>query len=240
MDHRYLGGHPGPDITTCLVYDHSIAPGNGDQWETFTPLPEGQAGGGLVYVEGSDGDSLVFAGGAERPLGILGEEKDKPNTWSYSFATMEWTSKNDIKFASNHLSYAVARDDQGMPRYFFAGGQVGENERYGNFDKNYEWDAASEDWIERRDIRFARGHSSSSTRAISCGYFLAGGTRNIWGKTRDISYYDIPSDSWTSIGDLPEALNTPVCDIDVANGYLYCETGYQGGGRFSYRRPIRF
>lgn len=231
----YLGGHPGPHIPTCLVYDHSIPPGNGSQWETLPSLPDGRAGGGLVYIESTN--SLLYAGGAERPVEGVADALDYKDAWIYSFESMNWTTKEDIPFLSNHMSFSLAKDEEGSTHYFFVGGQIGENEQTGNVDSNYEWDVAGERWIQRQDMAFTRGHASSSTRGISCGFIIAGGSTNEFGQTKDISYYDVLSDSWTSIGELPQQLNTPVCDIDFENGYLYCETG-EVGDSFSYRRRI--
>ena len=45
----------------------------------------------------------------------------------------------------------------------------------------------------------------------------------------DVSYYDIASDSWSKIGDLPNAINTPVCDVDIEGGWYYCFTGWATG-----------
>ena len=83
---------------------------------------------------------------------------------------------------------------------------------------------------------FTRGHASSSTRAMGCGFIIAGGSTNENGKTKDISFYDITTDTWTKIGELPNAINTPVCDIGV-DGYLYCESGWPNG-TFSHKRKI--
>lgn len=104
--------------------------------------------------------------------------------------------------------------------------QVGENEYTGNIDDNYEFDAVEEKWIKRQNMPFTRGHASSSTTAVPCGYIIAGGSTNEYGKTKDITFYDITSNRWTKIGELPNALNTPVCAIDYAAGMYYCETGW--------------
>lgn len=45
----------------------------------------------------------------------------------------------------------------------------------------------------------------------------------------DVSYYDAQSNTWTKVGDLPTALNTPVCDIDFEGGWYYCFTGFANG-----------
>jgi hypothetical protein len=31
----YVGGNPGQETTSCFKYNHSITPGNGDQWSRF-------------------------------------------------------------------------------------------------------------------------------------------------------------------------------------------------------------
>jgi hypothetical protein len=89
-------------------------------------------------------------------------------------------------------------------------------------------------------VRIEYNHDRS-TRAVSCGYIIAGGATNSGTsgrkKTRDVSYYDIPSDTWTHLGNMTKGLNTPVCDIDFVNNYLYCETGVKTGS-FSQRIRI--
>jgi hypothetical protein len=220
---RFIGGHPGPHTDACFVYDHAIAPGSGNQWSSLPPLPSGRSGGGLDYS--GTLNALIYAGGAQRDSNYV----DFPHTWMYVLGSSAgWVRKTDIPFLSNHMSYVSAVDHLGRERLYFLGGQMAEDESDGNIDDNYEYDPINDTWIERARMPFARGHASSSTQAISCGYIVVAGTRNGTGRTRDISYYDIPTDTWTKIGDLDAAINTPVCDIDFVRGYLYCETGWVG------------
>lgn len=79
---------------------------------------------------------------------------------------------------------ATAIDASGRERHYFLAGQVGENEHTGNVDDNYEWDIAGERWIRRRDLPFTRGHASSSTNAVNCGFMIAAGSTNEFGRTR--------------------------------------------------------
>jgi Galactose oxidase, central domain len=79
-----------------------------------------------------------------------------------------------------------------------------------------------------------RGHSASATRAVGCGFIVAGGRTNK-GLTGDITYYNIEADTWQSIGRLPVDIHTNVCV--VANGMLRCETGWING-KFSTETPI--
>jgi hypothetical protein len=106
--------------------------------------------------------------------------------------------------------------------------EVSENEVTGNLGHHYEFIPSTETWIQRASMPIPRGHAASSTRAIGCGYIIAGGTINnpVIGSTQrirtsDVSYYDIYSDVWTmSIGTLPAIGATPIVDIHN-NGYMH-------------------
>ena len=124
----------------------------------------------------------------------------------YSLSNPEagWVEKMDIPYLTNHMSHGkqtrrhcsdrflrylilhskvTALDQIGRERHFFLAGQVGGNERHGNYDDNYEWDLDTESWIERQSMPFARGHASSSTNPVNCGFLIAAGTTNGSGKT---------------------------------------------------------
>jgi hypothetical protein len=228
---RFTGGHPGPHTDACFVYDHAIAPGTNSQWSRLPSLPMGRAGGGLTYSKVFN--AIIYAGGAQRN----NSTKDFPDTWMYVLGSSAgWVRKANIPYLSNHKSYVSAVDNMGKERLFYLGGQKGGNEGDGNVDDNYEYDPINDRWIERAKMLFGRGHANSSTRAVSCGFIIAAGTRNVLtvnvtGKINDIHYYDIPTNTWTSIGGLDRNVNTPVCDIDFVNGYLYCLTPGQTSKR---------
>jgi hypothetical protein len=197
-------------------------------------LPIGRAGGSLQYV--ASRNALFFTGGAERPT--LAEYVDFRNSWLYRLdagLTGTWQPMQDMPFSANHMSYVTARDERGAARYFFLGGQLAENEGNGNIDTNYEWDAVRDVWTPRKKMLIPRGHASSSTLAISCGFIMVAGTTNGSGPTKEIHYYDIPSDTWTKIGESWFGVNTPVCGI--GGGFLWCETGWSDA-RFSSRIRI--
>ena len=173
----------------------------------------------MVYDTASN--ALILAGGATRTPGTT----DHRDTWKYSFGNPSagWVKQADLPLLSNHLSYVTVTDDTGKERHYWMGGQSLGNEAIGNHAEVYEYDVQNNVWIQRASMPIPRGHASGSTRAIGCGFIIAGGTSNGTGKTTDVSHYDIPSDTWTKIGDLPNAINTPVCDIKA--GTLWCETG---------------
>jgi hypothetical protein len=198
-------------------------------------LPQPRSGGGMVYDP--DRNALIYAGGAERPKAGNPHAEDRPHAWMYEFATGAWRSVADMPYISNHISYTTTKDAAGKVRHFFVGGQVGENEFSGNVKDHYEFDAVNLTWTPRAQQLFTRGHASSSTNAVPCGYIIAGGSTNEFGKTKDISYYDIATNSWIKIGELPSAVNTPVCGIDFIGGMYYCETAWTTG-KFSTKRRI--
>lgn len=182
-------------------------------------------------VFSAERNALIFAGGAERPVEGKANAVDYQHTWMYELSKpgLGWQEMTDIPFLANHMSYVTTKDASGKTRHYFVAGQIGENEKSGNVDDNYEWDAAAETWLKRADMPFTRGHASSSTNDVPCGFIIAAGSTNEFGKTADVHYYDIGSDSWTKIGELPGSVNTPVCDIDFEAGMYYCETGWYVG-----------
>jgi hypothetical protein len=229
----YLGGNIGLETDTCLRYNHT-AP-SGRQWRLIRPLPEGRAGGGMVYD--SVQNVLLYSAGATRGQAGIALAEDHADSWMYNLSdpSQGWMNRANIPFFGNHMGFVTARDDYRRERHFFVGGQQGEHEETGNTKANYEWIAANDTWVARRSMPLSRGHAASATKAIGCGFLVAGGTTNELGMTVDISYYDIPSNSWKTIGSLPTAVNTAVCEF--GGGYLYCETGW-ATGPFSLRRKI--
>lgn len=222
----YYGGSPGPHVSDCYVYDHSKRPGTG-QWSRITNLPSGGTGGaGIIYDP--VGNRLFYVGGAQRPYPGHYVATDTNRVWKYSFnnTSLGWTSSAPIPYTGNHISYVVARDNMNRRRYFFLGGQIGENEWTGNLAHVYEFVPATERWIQRTSMPFGRSHATASTMSVGCGFIIAGGAINTGSmtgskmQTSNVTYYDIPTDTWTTIGDLRYPMVTPVVDVD-RNGYMH-------------------
>jgi hypothetical protein len=190
----------------------------------------------MVYMRITN--SLLFATGATRPNGIATDHDD---VWELQLDNIDagWQTLPNIPYKGNHISHVTA-SYQGRDRHYMLGGQVGQNEISGNLDDVVEWDNIERKWIRRQSLPFKRGHASTSTFAYSCGFLVAGGAMNGGDQhTADISYYNIANDTWTSIGNLPRALNTPACDIvKLPDGdWIYCQSG-PIVGRFSWRIRI--
>jgi N-acetylneuraminic acid mutarotase len=232
----YAGGGIGMHTDVCMVYDHSKLPGKGLQWTRINSLPNGgRAGGGLVYDRSLN--ALIFSGGATRPIAQHRSALDWNNTWMYTIHNPlgGWVAKAPMPFFGNHMSAVTAKDADGIERHYFTGGQQQENEHDGNQADHYEFDALRNVWIKRKFMTIPRSHAASSARAYGCGFIVVAGCTNAGVRLADISYYDVPSDTWTKIGDLPSPINTPVCEI--SNGVLYCDTGWDSG-KFSTKIKI--
>jgi hypothetical protein len=223
----YAGGGIGMHADVCMVYDHSQPKGQGKQWQLLPPLPQGRAGGGMVYD--STLNALIFSAGATRSKPQTRKADDHSNTWllSLSNPAAGWVGKAPMPFLANHMSSVTAKDATGKERHYFTGGQKGEDEHDGNQAEHFEYDAVNDQWFARKFMTLPRSHAASSTRAIGCGFIMVAGCTNGGLKISDISYYDVPTDTWTKIGDLSSAINTPVCDI--SNGNLFCATGWDSG-----------
>ena len=233
----YHGGHPGPHVPYCFVYDHSKAPGS-MQWSRITDLPNnGTAGAGMIYD--TKGNALYYAGGGQRLVPGSPHPIDVHNTWKYAFDNPQsgWVASAPVPYAANHLSAVTHRNAIGQERHFFVGGQKGEYEISGNLADNFEFIPAKEEWIRRASMPLPRSHATASTRPVRCGFIIAGGSFNSLtnkkNRTSNISYYDMNTNSWSSIGEAPVAMATPVVTIHPS-GYMYFIDNAQQSFRRSF------
>jgi N-acetylneuraminic acid mutarotase len=225
----YIGGSKGLHTDKCFVYDHSKPPGSGKQWSTITQLPMvGRAGGAMIYD--SSLNALIYAGGAQRNTKGTTLAIDFKDTWMYSFNNpgAGWVPQSKIPYFANHMNAVTVVDSTGKERHYVFGGQVGDYELTGNVATMYEYVAITDTWIKRTPMPFGRGHATSAVRAVGCGFIVAGGRTNkdvMGGLTGEVTYYDVATDTWQSIGRLPVDIHTNVCVVSKT-GLLRCETGW--------------
>ena len=220
----YVGPHPGGATNVCMTYKHN-AP-NGSQWSFLPSLPAVRAGGGMLYNAASN--SLLYTSGSSRPSQTDRKYTiDHNETWELYLSQLSngWIPKMPFPHAANHVGSVTILYKGQYEKHFVLGGQHSEDEKNGNKASVFEWDATTEKWTPRASLQIPRGHFASSTVPYKqCGIIIAGGAMNKAKKTGDISYYEIETDSWHSIGSLPAGLNSPVCGIG-ADSFFYCETG---------------
>jgi hypothetical protein len=230
----FVGGTAEIHTDVCLKYTHTNPPTQ--QWSFLPSLPEGRGGSGMFFMDSTN--SLLYTTGATRTNGTV---TDYNTTWELNLGNAKpgWEIRPELPYKANHVSHVTATFE-GRQRHFVLGGQAKSNEGFGNKADNFEWDNINRNWVQRASIPLARGHSSSSTVPYGCGFIMAGGAINNKTQTSDVSYYGIDTDTWTSIGNLTQPINTPVCDIvRFPNGtdYFYCQTG-SIVGKFSWRIKI--
>ena len=229
----YIGVHPGPATTYCFTYNHFGA--KGTQWKAFPSLPAERSGGGLFYD--SNVNTLYYATGASRPdpanrIYTI----DHNEAWSINLANTQagWKPIPNVPYQGNHVGFTTVKYEN-IDRHYLIGGQLGEDEFTANLNDMYEWSPTMNKWIARAKLPLNRGHFSSSVVPHkNCGFSISGGSTN-FGQTSDVTYYDIKTDSWTKIGELPDRLNTPVCAI--FGEYYYCQSGHINKS-FSWRRKM--
>lgn len=225
----FYGGNPGLHVPDCYVYDHMKQPGN-NQWSKIRPLPKGGTGGGGIIYDSAT-NSLYYAAGGIRDIAAPTREIYDVNAfYKYNLdnPSAGWISMGSCPYNANHISAVTAYDKFGNERHYFLGGQIGKDECRSNLNNVYEWNAVTAEWTRRANLPFPRGHAPSSTIPIGCGFVIAGGSINsisgCYNQTSDISYYDIATNAWTSIGNLSNTVKSPVCAIGK-DGYFYCISG---------------
>jgi hypothetical protein len=222
-----IGEHPGPATNKCFSYTHNVP--SGTQWKSITSLPQPRAGGAMWY--NSMTNSLIYSAGASRPNPLDPIFTiDHNETWELYLDDVAdgWQTRPSYPRFGNHVGDATVNYLGRGERHFIVGGQLEENERYGNLDDVYEYVPPLRQWIVRRKLPYKRGHFSESTVVYKdCGFMIVAGAINTkngnFARTRDITYYDIGSNTWTLIGNFTQAITTPVCAIH--DDYLYCQSG---------------
>jgi hypothetical protein len=204
------------------MYTHGKAPGT--QWSALPNLPFIRSGGAMFYdtirnliyyATGCDRDNIP---NPPRPVDIY-------TVWELKLNNLMggWESQANIPYQANHVGGTTV-NFQGVERHYVLGGQEGRNEHYGNCNLLYEYNAATDTWIQRANMTVATGHISASTVPYkNCGFFIMGGAIICNCKTSAIYYYDIRANNWTLIGNLPMVVNTPVCSL--LDDWIYCQSG---------------
>jgi hypothetical protein len=177
--------------------------------------------------------SVIVAAGASRPdpanrIHTI-DHKDVWQIFPANTAAGWKTSSIRFPYYTNHVGRATVNIPGVGERHYALGGQTGELEKWENHADVYELNMSNFSWAPRKFMPYGRGHISESTLTYkSCGFIIVAGAVNEAYipefRTSDISFYDIASDTWTSIGKFTDAVATPICAIH--GGYLYCQSGY--------------
>ena len=243
-------GYPGPVQSDCFVFNRSAAPN--EQYTRLPNLPAPRAGAGLTYD--AVHNALILAGGTRRNVTLDKITIFDTNSTFVLYlndTAAGWKIGSPKPYGGNHISFVTfnvtCSHETPMPRHYFFGGQIGQNESKGNLNQVYEYMLGNDTWVPRKFMPYGRGHVGTSAMAFGCGFVIAGGAINVNTTsnglltTDDLSYYNSYNDSWISIGKLYIKIKTPVCGIanmptPVSKHYMYCTTGYR---LYTFRREIK-
>jgi hypothetical protein len=184
----------------------------------WTPVADSLlVGNHIASVTGVDGDGVehyYFMGGQVR----ANEETGNIDiVTEYVTDTGTWTNRAPMTMKRGHASSATIPYRCG---FIIAGGATNGTAAPSLFDHIWNFVMGILDALFGVKKK-AQSISSSTTTGASAQKIFGGGAGRA--TTADISYYDIATDAWTTIGQLPSSVKTAVCD--VKDDYLYCGTG---------------
>jgi hypothetical protein len=175
-------------------------------------------GNHIASVTGVDGDGVehnYFLGGQK------GENEETGNVdivTEYVTGTGTWTNRAPMTMKRGHANAATIPYRCG---FIIAGGAINGTAAPSLFDHIWNFVMGILDALFGIKKKAQSVSSSTTTGGASMQKIFGGGVGRA--TTADISYYDIASNAWTTIGQLPSPVKTAVCDIK--DDYLYCGTG---------------
>jgi gamma-glutamylcyclotransferase (GGCT)/AIG2-like uncharacterized protein YtfP len=185
----------------------------------WTPVADSLlVGNHIASVTGVDGD------GVEHYYILGGQKGENEETGNVDivteYMTGTWTNRAPMTMKRGHANAATIPYRCGL---IIAGGAINGTAAPSLF--GHIWNFV----MGILDALFGIKKKAQSVSSSSTATGGASTTQKIFGNavgratTADISYYDIVTDAWTTIGQLPSPVKTAVCDIK--DDYLYCGTG---------------
>lgn len=214
----YIGKHPGGTSNRCYGFDI-----DNNKWFSIPDLPGERAGGAMFYIESMN--SLLYSGGARRSRPGLRDAVDFEDSWMLYLDDLErgWVVKAPLPNPRNHIAGICVRG-----RYFFIGGQHGEDERRGNQASTEEYIPSEDKWVTRADMPLNLGHFTSAAVAHQNGIVIVAGSTRFITLVDEVMYYHIGSDTWHVLGTYPRLAKSVVCGS--RRGTVYCATGQGSRG----------
>jgi len=216
----YQGTHPGRSGNKAWCFNRAK--------NTYTKLPDlpgDRAGGGLsIIVDDNIGKRiLVYAGGVDRTSDSFAEHIDYGTTWTLMLATRgaKWELVADeMPVPRNHMAALSV-----CGRHFFVGGQKELDEENGNSNVVSEFIPRNRTWSKYppKELPIPLGHISASLMKYKCGMVVVGGITTGRKQSKKVLYWDPKTNEWSTIGEYPIDVATPVCGI--FEDQIMCATG---------------
>lgn len=209
----WIAGQKGPQggvgSNTAWRYD-TVA----DTWDRYIDLPEKRFAGGLAYFNGV----LYFFGGNDES-----RSNATTNHWALNTRSRNpsWIERAPLPEANDHHSAVVINGT-----IYSIGGETGHGTTYDQHDGLFAYNPWTNTWSTKADLPTASSHFEGGTFVIGNKILLVGGRIEIADGefTDEVRLYDTESDTWTVLGDLPDARLGPSGAIH--NGRVYIVNGY--------------
>ncbi len=194
----FAGGLTGsyPGVPSAAVYKYDVVK---NTWTALPSLPQVQAAGALSLIN----NKLYYFGGVSTNHDVnvgYNQVLDLGNL------AAGWQSLAPMPIPRDHFSHVVLDG-----KIIAIGGEIGHDKLHEQQTLVDEYDPATNTWSSLAPIPVAKSHNESSTFVTPDGKIIsAGGQIANFGITDDVIEYDPASNSWSTIGELPEGLQGPV------------------------------
>jgi N-acetylneuraminic acid mutarotase len=217
-DDRYIylaGGYPATataqTFATTNVWRYDTQT---DTWSALKPLPQARGGGALMLL----GRTLHFVTGSDA------SRNDRTEHWSLDLdnPSANWITRAPLPAPRNHVAGAALNG-----KLYILGGQTGQDAATVWKREVWEYDPASNSWLERAPlINQIRSHMASGTVVHQGRIIIIGGETTNFASLRNVEAFDPGSNTWASLTPLPAARSSAVAG-SFGNS-LIVTTGYDG------------
>ncbi|MEO1029897.1 MAG: kelch repeat-containing protein [Bacteroidota bacterium] len=204
----FAGSHPGVATDAVQIYDTLT-----DTWSTGPSIPAPRGSGAAAY---NDGKIHVFGG----LLPDRVTDVDEHYVLDVNNQGLGWVLAAALPNARNHLS---AASFNGL--IYAIGGQTGHDNESEVLDTNLleVYDPDTDTWSTLQNLPTARSHFEPGTAVHNGKIIIAGGRTGSSFFYDDVTQYDIATNTWSELCELPENLLAPAAKVFghrliVANG----------------------
>jgi N-acetylneuraminic acid mutarotase len=215
----FLGGLDGdyPGIPTNKVWKYNTLD---NTWSDMLAMPQVHSSGGVALVN----NELHYIGG------VLADHDVDVSTHivlNLDNLAAGWQTAPDLPVALDHFSTAIVNG-----KIYCFGGEVGHDKQHLQHADVQIYDPIAKSWSRGANMPTPKSHNEASTFVTPDNkVIVAGGQIANFGETDEVVQYDPASDSWTTIGKLPRALEGPV--VQQIGDTIIVTSGNPGTGPIS-------
>jgi N-acetylneuraminic acid mutarotase len=212
----FLGGLDGdyPGIPTNKVWKYNTL---NNSWSDMAAMPQVHSSGGAVFIN----NELHYFGGVELDHDV---DVKRHIVLNLSNLAAGWQSAPDMPVALDHFSTAIVNG-----KIYCFGGEFGHDKQHLQHADVQIYDPIAKKWSTGANMPTPKSHNEAATFVTPDGHVIvAGGQTANFTETDEVVEYDPVSNSWTTIGKLPRAMEGPV--VQQIGDTLIVTSGNPGTG----------